>query len=112
MMTDSYTAKDVAALTGWKHECVTHWCKLGLLNSSRARRGGADTFDISAKDLVEFQKRYVVLADLARDLGTSSRALRLALLEKGAEIIGEKATEATTRCALVRTSSMGNTLSV
>ncbi|CRL12815.1 hypothetical protein NIT7321_03695 [Phaeobacter italicus] len=32
------TARDVADLTGWKHECVTHWCKEGLLKSSHGRR--------------------------------------------------------------------------
>lgn len=33
------TARDVAELTGWKHECMTHWCKEGLLKSSHGRRG-------------------------------------------------------------------------
>ena len=67
------TARDVTELTGWKHECVTHWCKEGLLKSSQERRGGADTYFIRHQDLIEFQKGFVVVSDVARELGSLSK---------------------------------------
>lgn len=32
-----WTATDVAKLTGWKAQSVTHWCRSGLLASRSAR---------------------------------------------------------------------------
>lgn len=101
-----YTAKEVSELTGWKHECVTHWCKTGLLGSRKSKRGGAEAYDISPKDLVTFQKRYVVLADLAKEMGTSSRALRSKLQETGVEMSGELKVGKTSRGTLVKLDSL------
>lgn len=101
-----YTAKEVAELTGWKHECVTHWCKSGLLGSRRAMRGGAEAYDISPKDLVEFQKRYAVVADLANETGSSSRAIAGKLGKPGGEVLHKLEKSGIRRCGVIPLKSL------
>ncbi len=95
------TAKDVAELTGWKHECVTHWCKEGLLESSQGRRGGADTFFIQHQDLVEFQRRFVVVSDVAKRTGSSSKHIMACTSQDGMVTVGSKKAGTTSRCHLL-----------
>lgn len=96
-----YTALEVAEITGWKHECVTHWCKQGLLHSTAGRRGGAETMLIRPEELAEFQCRYAVVADMARMLSTSSRHLLHRLQTAGVPAVGAKAVDGSRRCLLV-----------
>jgi len=92
------TARDVAELTGWKHECVTHWCKEGLLKSSQERRGGADTYFIRHQDLVEFQKRFVVVSDFAKSAGTLSKHIIARASGTGVQTQGSKMSGSASRC--------------
>lgn len=101
-----FTAKDVSELTGWKHECVTYWCKTGLLGSRKAMRGGAEAYDISPKDLVEFQKRYVVVADLAKQTGSSSRVIAGKLGKPGSEVIQKVEKGGARRCGVIPLKSL------
>lgn len=96
-----YTAKEVSELTGWKHECVTHWCRSGFLGSEKAKRGGAEAYSISAKDLVEFQKRYVVIADLAIQTQRTPQSVFRHLANSGAEIHVKEIDLKARRCGLV-----------
>ncbi|MCW3784705.1 TniQ family protein [Defluviimonas salinarum] len=98
----SMTARDVSAATGWKHECVTHWCKIGLLNARQTRQGGLESWAIEAKDLCHFQSTFAVLADVARQRGTSPRALLAACERARISTVGAKAVGSTTRGHLVR----------
>ncbi|WP_282052035.1 TniQ family protein [Phaeobacter inhibens] len=95
------TARGVAELTGWKHECVTHWCKEGLLKSSQGRRGGADTYFIRHQDLVEFQKRFVVVSDVAKRSGSTSKHIMAYISQDGMVTVGSKKAGTTSRCHLL-----------
>lgn len=101
-----WTANEVARITGWKPEVVTHWCENGLLRADRGRRGSLPTWQINEQDLSDFQTRYSVLADIARDAGTSSRHLLKRLSEAGIPTHGAKAVGSTSRGHLVRTSEL------
>lgn len=102
----SYTALEVTEITGWKHECVTHWCREGLLEATQARLGGAQSYQITPAALSEFQRRYLVVSDLAQTKGSSSRHIMSTLSERGIEIIGAKSVQNTRRCCLVRSTDL------
>ncbi|UWP89156.1 TniQ family protein [Aliiroseovarius crassostreae] len=100
------TAHQIAELTGWKPEVVTHWCQAGLLEARQENEGQQVRYLIEPKALVAFQRAYIPLADLARDQQTSSRALRRKLQDAGATICGEKVVGTTSRGALVRIATL------
>lgn len=102
----SWTANDVAQITGWKPETVTHWCENGLLRADRGVRGSLPVWQISERDLADFQARFSVVADLARDAGTSSRHLLKRFTEMGIPTHGAKTVGSTSRGHLVRTSDL------
>lgn len=91
------TAGEVARMTGWKPECVTHWCAEGLLRSTQGRVGGADAWLIAPADLAQFQRKYLVLADVAEQCRTTSRALISRLARQGISTVGAKAVGRTAR---------------
>lgn len=95
----SWTAQEVAGFAGWKPECVTHWCKLGLLKSVVRTHAGHSKFLITPRDLSTFQTRYVPLAQLADQRETASRKL-LSRLPIDA-VVGAKPVGKTRRCILV-----------
>ena len=100
------TAAEVARMTGWKAECVTHWCRGGVLRAYQKRTKGIDQWQISASDLADFQSTYAVLADVARARGTTSRVSLGWCARKGIEVVGQKVTEATSRGGVVRVSDL------
>ena len=53
------TAYQVAELTGWKPEVVTHWCKKGLLEARQENEGRQIRYLIEPKALVVFQRTYI-----------------------------------------------------
>ena len=97
-----WTAHQVADLTGWKAEVVTHWCREGLLEACQENEGRQVRYLITPQALVAFQRTFIPLADLARSKQTSSRALRKQLAENGLKTCGEKLVGKTSRGALVR----------
>ncbi|OOY17295.1 hypothetical protein BMI85_09785 [Thioclava sp. DLFJ4-1] len=105
------TARDVSRVAGWKYECVTHWCAIGLLPASRTQRGSSEIWLIRQKALCEFQATYAVVADLARAMGTSSRAFSAALEAATVETIGAKRVGETSRGRLIRISDLARALS-
>ena len=102
----SWTANDVSQITGWKPETVAHWCEQGLLLAERGTRGSLPVWQINERDLADFQARYSVVADIARDAGTSPRHLMKLLSEAGIRTHGAKAVGSTSRGHLVRTSEL------
>lgn len=102
----SWSAGEVARITGWKPEVVAHWCENGLLRADRGRRGALATWQINEQDLSDFQTRYSVVADLARGSGTSSRNLLKRLSNAGIPTQGSKTVGSTSRGHLVRTSDL------
>lgn len=105
------TARDVSRVTGWKYECVTHWCAIGLLRASRTKHGRSETWLISQRALCEFQATYAVVADLARAMGTSSRAFSAELEAASVQTIGAKRVGETSRGRLIRLSDLAKALS-
>jgi hypothetical protein len=97
-----WTAHQVAELTGWKAEVVTHWCREGFLEAFQESEGQQVRYLIEPKALAKFQRTFIPLADLARAKQTSSRALRKQLAENGTITCGEKLVGNTSRGALVR----------
>ncbi|WP_136635931.1 TniQ family protein [Pseudooceanicola onchidii] len=91
------TAGEVAKITGWRPECVTHWCAAGLLPSTQGRVGGADAWLIAPEDLAQFQQKYLVLADVAEQCQTTSRALISRLAGRGISPVGAKTVGKTAR---------------
>ncbi len=91
------TAGEVAQITGWRPECVTHWCAEGLIVSTHGRVGGANAWLIAPADLAQFQREYLVLADVAEQGQTTSRALISRLARQGISTVGAQAVGRTTR---------------
>lgn len=96
-----YSALEVAEITGWKHECVLHWCNEGFLKPEKRRRGGATTNLIHPSDLADFQKRFIVVSDLAQQVGTSSRNLMNPQNDFINVTVGSNLVASTSRCHLV-----------
>lgn len=69
------TIEEVAEIGGWKPQCVAHWCDIGLMSHvPRDHFRGVMRIVLPAQ-LAAFQSEYVAVSILARQLGTSSRAL-------------------------------------
>jgi hypothetical protein len=97
-----WTAVEVAQFSGWKPECVSHWCHLGILEATRSRRGSFETWQVSEKALARFNREYAVVSDLAKLAATSSRSLLSRLVALGIETHGAMPTGASARGHLVR----------
>lgn len=104
------TAGEVAKITGWKAESVTHWCAEGLLVSTRGRVGGAEAWLIATSDLAHFQQKYLVLADVAEQCQTTSRALISRLAGQGISTVGAKPVGKTARGHLLPVTHVGHLL--
>ncbi|WP_170575233.1 TniQ family protein [Ruegeria atlantica] len=111
VMAVQWTAHQIAKITGWKAEVVVHWCRTGFLASTSSPHASNEKFLISPQDLSAFQREYIPLADLARQKGTSSKALRNRLLAAGFDVVGEKKVGTTSRGALVRIADLSSILS-
>ena len=85
---------------------MTHWCKEGLLKSSQGRRGGVDTFFILHQDLVEFQKKFVVVSDVAQELGSLSKHIISRASDGGTQTTGSKMSGSASRCHLLKISTL------
>lgn len=71
------TVQDLAKQSGWKWESISHWMKEGLLASDDAVVRGQHCRVVMPAQLLEFQRKYIPLADLARSIGSKSSALTL-----------------------------------
>jgi len=82
------TIQEVGRMTGWKDQCIAHWCDLGLLEHETYLHGPGKGRVIGHECLARFQARFVPLASLAKGVGTSSRKLMRVLAERGVETVG------------------------
>lgn len=82
------TVQEVGRMTGWKDQCIAHWCDLGLLTHETFQHAGRVGRLIRIEDLVRFQGEYVPSATLAKQMQTSSRGLMTHLREMGVELTG------------------------
>lgn len=101
-----YTARQVSQICGWKHECVTHWCREDLLESRKSKSCGADSYEISPEALAAFQSMYVVLSDVAKLSGTSSRRLITICGARGVETVAKNDGLVPSRCFLVKVADL------
>ncbi|MBI6630922.1 TniQ family protein [Pontibaca salina] len=83
-----YTVQEVAALTGWKAQCISRWCLQGLLEHEEFDHAGAVGRVVRADALARFQETYVPVSVLARQAGTSPRHLIRMLTQQGIEPVG------------------------
>lgn len=106
----SWTAADVAKFTGWKPECITGWCEQGLMLATKGKRGALDVWQISEKALAAFQREFLVVSDLAKEGGTSSRRILASLELHGITLIGSQPSGASSRGHLIRTCHLSRIL--
>lgn len=82
------TAEHLARITGWKSESIRHWVKSGLLAGDPTETRGRVVYWIGMRAVHDFMRRYKVVSELARQLGTSPKALSEKLHKLGIPIIG------------------------
>jgi hypothetical protein len=97
-----WSVEEVAEITGWKAQCIAHWCDLGLLGCETREHFRGRARIIRPEHLVAFQTTYIPLASLAKQLGTTSRGLMSALRDANVEVLGSSTEGTTTRGHLVR----------
>ncbi|MGC9369439.1 MAG: hypothetical protein ACP5DX_07895 [Paracoccaceae bacterium] len=103
---DGWTTRELARLTGWKEQCIAHWCDLGLLGHVSRPHFRGTLRIIRPTDLIEFQARYVPVASLAKRLGWSSRGVLKTLADAGIEPCGVLHEKQATRGHLVHLEGM------
>ncbi|WP_375687262.1 hypothetical protein [Pseudooceanicola sp. LIPI14-2-Ac024] len=101
------SARDISRMTGWKADCVSHWCASGLIRAGRGRIGAIDAWLIEPAALAEFQASYFVLSDVAARNGTSSRALIRKLAAYDIDTVGAMSVGKTSRGHLLPVSALG-----
>lgn len=82
------TIQEVGRMTGWKDQCIAHWCDLGLLDHETYAHGSGKGRIIRPESLARFQIRFAPLASVAKEVGTSSRKLMSVLSDHGVETVG------------------------
>jgi hypothetical protein len=97
-----WSVEEVAAITGWKAQCIAHWCDLGLLGCESREHFRGRARIIRPEHLATFQMTYVPVASLAKELGTSSRGLLAALRDADIGVLGACTEGAASRGHLVR----------
>ncbi|MDV7144758.1 TniQ family protein [Tropicimonas sp. TH_r6] len=97
-----WTAHDVAKITGWKHQVVTQWCRLGLIDAREVPHGRSVAYLVSPEDLARFQSEFVPLGTLAKARQTTSRKLLADFAVRGVPTFGSETEGSTSRGHLVR----------
>jgi hypothetical protein len=101
-----WSVEEVAAFTGWKPQCIAHWCNLGLLGCESREHFRGRARIIRPEHLAAFQSSNVPVASLANELGKSSRGLLAALSDADIGVLGARAEGAASRGHLVRVSDL------
>ncbi len=102
----AWSAHDIAKMTGWKHEVVVHWCKVGLLKVTQPYHGKRGQQSVLPEDLVHFQSCYIPVADFAKQGGTTGRHMLNHLRKSGIPTVGAKNEGNTSRGHLLRVSDL------
>ena len=101
-----WTVQELARITGWKEQCIAHWCDAGLIKHELRSHSRGVARAIYLKALAEFQKKYVQVSSLAKRLDTPSRLLVMKLDERGIETAGAFQDGTATRGLLVALSDL------
>ena len=83
-----FTVQEIGRMTGWKDQCIAHWCDLGLLGHETFQHAGRVGRVIRSEDLIRFQAEYVPAATLAKQTKTTARFVMARLKEARVEPIG------------------------
>lgn len=83
-----FTVQEIGRMTGWKDQCIAHWCDLGLLGHETFQHAGRVGRVIRSEDLIRFQAEYVPAATLAKQTKTTARSVMARLKEARVEPIG------------------------
>jgi hypothetical protein len=101
-----WSVEEVAAITGWKAQCIAHWCDLGLLRCEMRGHFRGWVRIIRPEELAAFQMTFLPVTSLAKELGTTSRKIMPSLDAAKVEILGALSEGPTSRGHLVRVSSL------
>lgn len=101
------TTQEVAKLTGWKEQCVAHWCNVGLLEHETFNHSRGIGRSIRQDALLGFQSAYITTSTLAKRSGTSPRKLLQMLAEHGISTVGAFQEGAAWRGHLVPVGALG-----
>ena len=102
-----HTVQEVSKITGWKEQCIAHWCDLGLLEHERFDHGRGVGRVIRQDALVKFQSAYITTSTLAKQCSTSPRKLLRMLAERGISTLGAFKEGKVWRGHLVSTGALG-----
>lgn len=86
---DGYTAREISQFTGWKEQCVAHWCRIGLLSADTVLHRGRAQHRVSAASLAAFQATFIPASQLSLQVGRSAKGLLRRLAECGIETVGD-----------------------
>lgn len=106
----SWTASEVAILTGWKPECITGWCEQGLIQAKKGKRGALSVWQISEKALADFQREFQVVSDIAKEGKTTSRKILASLELHRITSVGSQPSGTSSRGHLIRTNDLSRIL--
>lgn len=105
-----WTVQELARITGWKQQCIAHWCDAGLIKHELQSHSRGLARVVYPEALAEFQATYVQVSSLAKQLGTTSRSLVMKLDEREIETAGAFQDGKATRGLLVALSDLARGL--
>jgi hypothetical protein len=98
--------QQLAKVTGWKWESISHWVDEGLLASESIQRRGQPCRVVLPHQLLAFRHSYMPLADLARAM--DKKASALSRLLTGIKLVGAKQLpDGAMRGGLIRIADLG-----
>lgn len=103
---EGWTVQEVARITGWKEQCIAHWCDAGLIEHDLGSHSRGLSRIITPEALAAFQATHVQVSSLAKQLDTTSRSLVKKLDEKGIKTVGAFQDGKATRGLLVALSDL------
>ncbi|MEP2532701.1 hypothetical protein [Shimia sp.] len=103
---EGWTVQEVARITGWKEQCIAHWCDAGLIEHNLGSHSRGLSRIITPEALAAFQATHVQVSSLAKQLDTTSRSLVKKLDEKGIKTVGAFQDGKATRGLLVALSDL------
>lgn len=98
---DEWTITELSQASGWKHESIKSWIECGFLECRQLEVQGRKTRRISLPHLIRFMSTHLVLADVAKRLGSKSIWLSNSLKCRGALAEGAHATSRGTKRGLL-----------
>ncbi|WP_171052687.1 TniQ family protein [Ruegeria sediminis] len=105
-----WTVQELARITGWKEQCIAHWCDAGLIEHELNSHSRGVSRIIYPEALAAFQGTFVQVSSLAKHLNTTSRSLLKKFEENGIETVGAFQDGKATRGLLVAMSEIAKGL--